>query len=69
MAEQHTAGWRDPVPGWRLTVRRGEGGMWFATSEDEPPVFVAHTTLEGVLAVLPSAVAAAFSDHLLAEGE
>ena len=35
-----------------ITISKDDTGMWFATSEDEPSIFVASTSREGVTAAL-----------------
>lgn len=39
-----------------ISVREGMGGMFFATSEDEPTFFLAETSLDALWEALPCAV-------------
>lgn len=37
-----------------LKFKQGESGLWFVSSEDRPTLFVAHRSLEAIIADLPA---------------
>ncbi len=48
-----------------ITIREDKSGMWYATSEDEPPIFVATTSQQACYKVLNAALLA----EIIMEGE
>jgi hypothetical protein len=47
----------------RVRIERDQSGMFFATSTDEPTLFIAQTSRKALMSVLPGAVETTFLDR------